>query len=208
MLKIYGQKQSRAARCMWAMEELGLQYEQVVMAPRSAEARHPDYLALNPSGKIPTLVHDGFVLTETFAINFYLASQFPGSLLPSDPRAVAKVLQWTSWALSDLEPVVVSILKEGRRPPEQIDAGRIEAARVEAQALVGAVLEPALAGGEYLLAGAGVGAAGFTLADLNVSTVASLLPMFQISLAAHPRTDAWLKRCLARPAYQRAQQKP
>lgn len=200
MLKIYGPKQSRAARCMWVMEELGLQYEQVPYAVRSADTQTPAYLALNPAGKVPTLDHDGFVLTETFAINFYLASTFPGNLLPKDAKSLAKVHQWTSWALSELEPAVMAILVEGRRPAELIDKSRIDAARASAQTMIEKVLEPQLARSEYLIAGN-----GFTLADLNVSAVAGLAAAFQISLANAPKTAAWVQRCTSRDAYKRAQ---
>lgn len=200
MLRIYGWKKSRTARCMWVMEELGLSYEQVPLNPHAGETRTPEYLALNPAGKIPTLVHDDFVLTETIAINFYLASSFPGTLLPKDPRGVARVLQWTSWGLSELEPQAVAMMREGRRPPEQIDRSRIEAAKTELHRMLDVVLEPALQGREYLIAGA-----GFTLADLNVAAMASALPMFDVSFEPHPAVNAWMKRCLGREAYQRAQ---
>ena len=117
MLKIYGWKRSRVVRCMWVMEELGLQYEQIPLNPHEGQTRTAEYLALNPQGKIPTLVHDDFVLSETMAINIYLASNFPGALWPSTPRGVAKMQQWTSWALAELEPPLLSIMRE--RSPAQ-----------------------------------------------------------------------------------------
>src|SRR5215472_6785929 len=139
MLRIYGWKRSRAARCMWVMEELGLTYEQIPLNPHAGETRTPEYLALNPAGKIPTLVHDGFVLTESAAISWYLASTFPGTLLPRDPKLAAKVQQWTSWALTELEPLLVGIMRENRRPKEQIDAARIEAARADVHQVIATV---------------------------------------------------------------------
>jgi len=201
MLKIYGWRRSRAARCMWVMEELGLAYEQMPLNPHAGETRTPEYLALNPSGKIPTLVHDEFVLSESVAINWYLASRFPGTLLPRDPQLAAKVLQWTSWAVTELEPPLVAIMREGRRAKEQVDAERITAWHGEVHRMLDAVLEPALAG-EYLLDGQ-----GFTLADLNVAAVAMVLPVFEISLDPHPRVAQWMKRCFAREAWARVQQR-
>ena len=62
------------------------------------------------------------------AINWYLASSFPGSLLPRAARQEARVHQWTLWAITELEPPVVAIMREGRRPKEQIDESRIDAA--------------------------------------------------------------------------------
>jgi glutathione S-transferase len=203
MIKIYGWRKSRAVRCMWVLEELGVDYQQVPLKPHAGETKTPEYLAMNPAGKIPTLDHDGFVLSETVAINHYLASTLPGSLLPADPRGQAKVLQWTSWAISDLEPQIVAIMREGRRPERQADASRVAVATTEIHDMIDRVLEPVLAGSEYLLE-----TQGFTLADLNVASVASSLGVFGISLQSHAATDAWLKRCFARPAWQRAQAKP
>ena len=201
MLKIYGIKRSRAIRCMWTLEELGLEYQQIPLNPHAGETRTPEYLALNPSGKIPTLVHDDFVLTETMAINFYLASTFPGSMLPGDAQATARLHQWTSWALTELEPPLVSIMRESRRPESQSDATRVEGWRTDIHAMVETVLESHLARHESMLG------AAFTLADLNVASVASSMQLLGVDLSGHPRTSAWMQRCFARPAYQRAQQK-
>ena len=202
MLRIYGIKRSRAIRCMWTLEELGVEYEQIPLNPHAGETRTPEYLALNPGGKIPTLVHDDFVLTETMAINLYLASTFPGSLLPGDRKGMAKLHQWTSWALTELEPPLVSIMREGRRPEPQVDAARLDAWRADIHGMVDSVLERHLARHESMLGGA-----GFTLADLNVASVASSMQLLGVDLTGHPRTSAWMQRCFARPAYQRAQQK-
>ncbi len=203
MLKIYGWKRSRVVRCMWVMEELGLQYEHVSLDPNEGQNRTPDYLALNPQGKIPTLVHDDFVLTETMAINSYLASSFPGSLWPATARGAAKLQQWTSWALSELEPPLVAIMREGRRPKEQIDQARIDGWHADVHCVIDAVLEPVLGGQQYLLTDS-----GFSLADLNVASVASVLPVFEISLNGHPNTDRWMKRCFSRDAWRRVMERP
>lgn len=202
MLRIYGWKRSRVVRCMWVMEELGLEYEQIPLNPNEGETRTPDYLALNPQGKIPTLVHDDFVLSETMAINIHLASTFPGSLWPSTAQGIAKVQQWTSWALTELEPPLVAIMREGRRPAEQIDQSRISAWRADVHRLVDIVLEPILSRRQYLLADS-----GFSLADLNVAAVASVMPVFDINPGEHPHTDQWMKRCFSRGAWQRVMQR-
>jgi glutathione S-transferase len=200
MIKIYGWKKSRAARCLWVLEELGVPYQHVPLNHMAGETRTPEYLAINPSGKIPALDHDGFVLTETAAINFYLASVFPGTLMPGDAQGVAKLLQWTSWALTDVEPWMVSIMREGRKPSEQVDQARVAAWRADVAGIVGKVLEPHLARQPQILGGN-----AFTLADLTVASVLSVLPLMGVDLSTLPNIDAWLKRCLARPAYQRAQ---
>jgi glutathione S-transferase len=201
MLTLYGVKRSRAIRCMWVLEELGLEYTHIPLNPHAGETRTAEYLALNPSGKIPTLVHDQFVLTETMAINLYLASNFGGTLLPTEAPNVAKLHQWTSWALTELEPALMAIVREGRRPKDKIDSARIEDARTDIHKMIATVLEPQFAQRDYILP------SGFTLADLNVASVASSLQAFEISLDAHPAVAGWMKRCFARPAWLRVQQR-
>jgi glutathione S-transferase len=203
MLKVYGWKRSRVVRCMWVMEELGLEYEQIPLNPNEGETRTAEYLALNPQGKIPTLVHDDFVLSETLAINIYLASNFPGSLWPSTAAGIAKVHQWTSWALSELEPPMIAIMRETRRAAEQIDQSRIDGWRADVHRMVDTVLEPILGRRQHLLPDS-----GFSLADLNVAAVASVMPVFEINPGDHPHTDQWMKRCFARDAWRRVMQRP
>jgi glutathione S-transferase len=134
------------------------------------------------------------------AINAYLASTRPGSLWPDHSQDVARVHQWTSWALSELEPLLVAIMREGRRPAESVDASRIEAWRTDVARLLDAVLEPHLSRHEYLIPGL-----EFTLADLNVSSVVSSMLAFNMSLAGHAHVEQWLQACLARPAWQKLQ---
>lgn len=201
MLKIYGQKASRALRCLWLLEELQVPYEHIPLNQNTGETRTPEYLAINPSGKIPALDHDGFVLTETVAINEYLANTYPNDLLPRDKQGQARLHQWTSWALTEVEPNLVSIFKEGRKPREQQDPARVEYWRNEALRALRTVLETQLAGRPYLLGGE------FTLADLNVAAILSPIAMIGIDIGALPHTDSWLKRCLGRDACKRAHAK-
>jgi glutathione S-transferase len=200
MRKIYGWKRSRALRCMWLLEELGLEYEHIPLNPFLGETRTPEYLALNPSGKIPTLVDGDFVLTETIAINAYLASAHSGTLWPRDPRAVAKLNQWTSWAVTELEPPVVAIVREGRKAPEAIDKSRIAAWQGDIAKTLKEVLEPQLSRQPYLLGD------HFTLADLNVSPLVGNVRMFKLIPSECANVERWLDVCLSRPAWQRLQE--
>ncbi len=76
MIKLYGIPASRAARCLWMLEELDLEYENVP-THFIGDSKKPDYLKLNPNGKLPTLDDDGLVVWESMAINLYLARKYP-----------------------------------------------------------------------------------------------------------------------------------
>jgi glutathione S-transferase len=107
------------------------------------------------------------------------------------------------WAITELEPPVVAIMREGRRPKEQIDGARIEAWHAGIHGILETVLEPHLSRQQFLLPGN-----TFTLADLNVASVASSLQVFDITLDRHPAVADWMQRCLSREAWARVQQKP
>jgi glutathione S-transferase len=89
-----------------ALQEIGVPFEGKPMSFKNNDLRAPDYLALNPEGKVPTLMVDGRPLTEVAAILYYLAKRFPDAgLLPrDDTEADAQALSWMSFAASTLHP--------------------------------------------------------------------------------------------------------
>ena len=89
-----------------ALHEIGVPFEAKPMSFNRNDMRSPDYLALNPEGKVPTLVVDGRPLTEVAAILFYLARRFPdaGLLPPDDIEAEAQAVSWMSFIASTLHP--------------------------------------------------------------------------------------------------------
>jgi glutathione S-transferase len=89
-----------------ALHEIGVAFEGKPMSFKQNDLRAPNYLALNPEGKVPTLVVDGRPLTEVAAILFYLAKRFPnaGLLPPDDIEAEAQALSWMSFIASTLHP--------------------------------------------------------------------------------------------------------
>jgi glutathione S-transferase len=89
-----------------ALHEIGIPFEAKPMSFRDNDLRAPEYLALNPEGKVPTLVVDGRPLTEVAAILYYLAKRFPeAELLPRDDvLADAQALSWMSFTASTLHP--------------------------------------------------------------------------------------------------------
>jgi len=199
MIKIYGKKKSRAIRCLWALEELEIPYEHVVIDQDAGDNRTPDYLALNPSGKVPTLAEDGFVLTESMAINLYLADKKPSALLPGTPQERAAVLQWTFWAVTEAEYHVTVIVREFRRGEGRIDQSRVADALAALGSTVNVLELHLQKSGDYIVGDR------FTMADLNAASVLCYLGLLGFDMEPHPLTNAWLKRCLARPAWVRLQ---
>jgi glutathione S-transferase len=196
-LRIYGIARTRAFRAIWMAEELGLAYEHLPIEIGDAGARAPEFLRINPNGRLPFIDDDGFVLFESLAITLYLAKKHsPGKLYPGTLEGEAKAWQWTSWALNEVDRGVnIWSLHAVRLPPAERDAAK----REEALKVVAApfkVLDAALAAQDYLLGD------DFTVADLNVAAVISRA--VDMDLAAVPKLMAWLTRCLERPAARKA----
>jgi glutathione S-transferase len=106
MLTLYFAPGSSSMAVHIALHEIGVAFEGKPMSFKKDDMRSPEYLALNPEGKVPTLVIDGRPLTEVAAILFYLARRFPeAGLLPRDnSEAEVQVLSWMSFAASTLHP--------------------------------------------------------------------------------------------------------
>jgi glutathione S-transferase len=196
-LRIYGIARTRAFRALWMAKELGLDYEHIPVEIGSAGARQPEYLAINPNGRLPAIDDDGFVLSESLAITLYLAKKHSnGRLYPATLQGEAKAWQWSLWAVTEVDRGVnIWSLHAVRLPPAERDAAEREEA-LGALAAPFRVLDGALAGRRYLIGD------DFTVADLNVSAVISRA--VDMDLEATPHLKAWLMRCLERPAAREA----
>jgi len=194
MITLYGVTRSRAARCLWMLEELGLPYERKLVTYRDGGTRTPEYLALNPNGKLPVLTDGDTVLFESLAINLYLAEAYGKDLWPGTPQGRGLCYQWSLWAANELEDNLLRVLMhtmllpEGERLEAKADEGI-----AEVQKPLG-VLNGALESRDYLLGDT------FTVADLNVAAVLAWGKIARVPLDRFPAVDAWLSRCLGRPA--------
>lgn len=200
-LKLYGISGSRALRSIWMMEELEMDYEHVPVHYKE-ESRQPDYMAINPNGRIPALVDGEVVLFESMAINLYLAKTYRKDLYPADPVDEAKAWQWSIWGISEIEPLQMQIVKQKIfTPKEERDPKVIELAE-EKLARPFKVLDDVLGKSDFLLGNQ------FTVADLNVSSVMELINLMQFDFSDFPNIQAWMTRCYERPALARARARP
>ena len=196
-LHIYGIARTRAFRALWMAKEVGLDYEHLPIEIGDAGARSPEFLAINPNGRLPVIVDNGFVLFESLAITLYLAKKHSnGNLYPSTLEGEAKAWQWSLWAVTEVDRGVnIWSLHAVRLPPAERDpAKRNEALKVLVAPFK--VLDAAVAKQEYLLG------TNFTVADLNVAAVISRA--IDMDLSAVSNLKAWLTRCLDRPAAREA----
>src|SRR5262245_16582662 len=130
-MKLYEFPPTRSIRVRWMLQELQVPFESVTLDPRKGELRRPEFLAINPAGKLPVLVDGDAVLTESVAIALYLAEKYPAKgFLPADPALRGQVYRWLLFAATDLEQPLwrialhQSLYVEARRSAAEIANAR------------------------------------------------------------------------------------
>lgn len=205
-LKICGISASRAIRPLWAAEELGLRYEHVPVPYLGGATHTPEFLELNPNGHIPVLDDDGILVWESMACVLYLARRYgadtPAGLAAQSAFEEAQTLRWTFWAVTEMEKDALTVLMHLlAMPAEQRKPELAQAAEKRLMKPL-AVLENHLQQHPY------IAGSRFTVGDVAVASVVNWARASTALMAQSPRVLAWVKECLARPAYQRAKALP
>lgn len=196
-LRIYGVPKSRTFRVLWVAEELGIRYENVPV-DYTEGVKRPEYLAVNPAGKIPAIDDDGFRLSESLAITTYLVKRHGGPLQPGSLEDEARALQWTLWGATEIERAAIDLVSNRYvLPAGKRDAALADSAQAKLERPL-ALLEAQLGEAPYLLG------TTFTVADLNVSSLLYTAWFNGVDFSSRPRIKDWLERCLTRPAAVRA----
>ncbi|WP_038853209.1 glutathione S-transferase family protein [Bordetella petrii] len=132
-MKLYGMGPTRSLRARWALQELDAQFEFVPVDLQAGEHRHPDFLRLNPAGKLPVLVDGDQVITESAAIVMYLAEKYADKgLMPASLQDRAQAYRWSFFAVTELEQPLWRIARhsfvypEAKRLPADISLAREE----------------------------------------------------------------------------------
>lgn len=191
-LILYHFAPSRSMTARWMLEEIGEPYELRVLKDKQGEHRKPDFLAINPMGKVPALVHKGAVVTETAAICCYLADAFPeaGLAVPIGDARRGPYLKWLFFGPSCLEPAILDTLYTREdAPTESLGWGSAER--------VLDVLAQAVSPGPYLLG------EQFTAADVVIGS-GLRWGLFTKSIPERPEFTAYVARLGERPAQQRS----
>ncbi len=176
-------------RVLWMLAELGLEYAHEPLEWSDPALKTSDFLALNPAGTVPTLIDDGFALSESLAINLYLAKTYGApQFYPAEVQGEAEALRWTLWAQWALEPWVQ---RHAFMAPLHERAGDLLDERVR-DAMV--VLERVLHERQWLCS------EDFSIADFNVACVLSPSRAANVDFTSSPCARDWLTRCYARPA--------
>ena len=178
------------------LEELGLTYKVQLVNIGTGEQRRPDYVKLNPNGRIPTLVdHQAgdFAIFESGAILLYLAEKF-GRLIPEDPKGRSSVIQWLMFQMGGIGPMQGQANVFFRYWPEKYQPG-IDRYQKETRRLY-EVLEARLAGRDYLCD-------DYSIADIATYPWVKIHGWAGVPVEGLPNLQAWMTRLWERPAVQR-----
>lgn len=200
-MKIYDFAPSPNARKVrFVAYELGLEPTFVHVNIFQGGSRTPEFLALNPNGRIPVLEDGGSTLWESNAIITYLASLHPEKgLLPTEPRPRAEVAQWLFWQSGDLAPAIGKVAFE-RVVKKFAGIGAPDEAIVQAGIrdfkVCAAVLDKALEGKEFLTG-------RLSVADFAIVALLTIHELAGLDLASYPALQAWYGRMVARESVRR-----
>ena len=195
-LTLYHAAPSRSSIVRWMLEEVGEPYEIQLLSLSKGENRAPDYLAVNPMGKVPALRHGDAVITEAAAICAYLADEFPRAKLnvPIGDARRGPYLKWLFFGPSCIEPAMMD-----RAFPRKEEARRAALGYGDFDTVIKVVAD-AVARGPYILG------EQFTAADVVIGSTLRFGMLFKL-LPEQPEFTAYTGRLAQRPALQRAEAK-
>ncbi len=201
MIDLYTAATPNGHKVSIALEEMQLPYELHVLSFDKQEQKAPEFLAINPNGRIPAIIdrdNDNFAVFESGAILWYLAEK-TGQLLPQEPKQRSQVMQWLMFQMSGVGPMQGQANVFYRYFPEKIPAA-IDRYQKETRRLY-EVLNTRLAEVEYL-------AGSYSIADIATYPWVALYDWAGVSIEGLPHLARWLQQITERPAVQKGIELP
>ncbi len=197
MLRVWGRRSSfNVQKVLWAIGELGIPYEHTDAGGSFGGLDTPEFLALNPHGRVPVVVDKGLAIWESHTILRYLAAQYgPGSLWPEQPDQRSLADRWIDWTATKLQPDFMRVFWGYFRTPEgQRDSNLVREALDQCEIDYG-ILDKQLSKHSFL------GGATLTMGDIPAG--ATLYRYFEmgIDVPKPKNVIAWYERLAERPSY-------
>jgi glutathione S-transferase len=190
------------------LAELGIPCDRVQLSITDGDTRKPDFLKVNPNGRVPAIVHEGTAIWESAAITMYLGEVFgvDAHLYPALGPQRGEAMKWIVWgnvALAEAGGRLSALLPSDSDggvlpnsqdwiPPEQRSGIALEKAKADLVGYLG-ILDNALAGKSFLLG-------DYSLVDTHLQGFVGWIGSMDVSLELFPNVMGWLTRCCERPA--------
>ncbi len=199
MFRLLGRKTSgNVQKVVWYFEERGLDYTREDYGRQFGNTGDDAYLALNPHGKVPTLVDGETVVWESNAILRYLCNRTDdATLYPADPGLRSRVERWMDWLLASVNPPYMALFRQTKKPEGERDAQTLAGQGAELAGLL-TTLDAALTNRQWLAGDA------ISLAEISLGPIVQRCLAFPVELPELVALRAWHQRFAARPAFQTA----
>jgi glutathione S-transferase len=207
-LRFYYVPMSTSSITEAVLAELGIDCDRVKLSITDGDTRQPDFLNINPNGRVPAIVHNGTAIWESSAITMYLGEVFgvEAKLYPALSPQRGEAMKWIVWgnmalaeAAGRLSALLPSDSDGGVVPnsqdwiaPEQRSAIALAKAKADLVGCLG-ILNNALAGKSFLLG-------DYSLVDTHLQGFVGWIGSMEVSLQPFPNVMGWLERCVKRPA--------
>ena len=201
-MKLYGYRNGRTLRALWALEEVGAAYDYVEVDIMHGQGREPWFLKINPGGKVPVLDDNGTIITESAAVCMHLAERYPESRLLPPPGSPERTecYKWTSYILTELDAPLWTIAKHRfGLPKERRVPAVIETAGWEVGVAL-KILASGLGSRTYLVG------SSFTVADILAGHTLLWVKSARLQLGSDT-LDTYLNALTMRDAFARARER-
>ena len=184
MITLYGIASSRASRNMWMLNELGIEYEHVPISDYSGETRTPEFMQINPNGKVPLLEDGDIKIFESIAINLHLAKKYGDELWFDDIDLESQATQWSIWGMIEVDENIMHVLMAENETQVQRQFGHLKSAA--------RVIDEHLKNRDYLVSDT------FSAADLNAAACFSGGAFMRYNFNEFTHLSRWLTACYSR----------
>jgi glutathione S-transferase len=194
MIQLLGRATSgNVQKVIFLLEELGIPFERKDYGKQWENTTTPEYVAMNPIKKVPTLVDGDNIIWQSNTILRYLAAKNPTPLYPADPAQRAKIDSWMDWTLSELNGAYLGGFKDAKKPEAERSPDTAPNLAAELKVLEAQLSKNTFVAGPQL-----------SLADIALGPIVKRCIAFPLGLPAFPKTAAWVGVLQARPAFQKA----
>lgn len=194
MIQLLGRATSgNVQKVIFLLEELGLPYERKDYGKQWENTTTPEYVAMNPIKKVPTLIDGDTIIWQSNSILRYLAAKSASPLFPADLSKRSQVDRWMDWCLAELNPAYLGGFRDAKKAEAERAKDTVPNLAAELKIIEGQLARNTWAAG-----------AEFSLADISLGPIVKRCIAFPLGLPEFPKTAAWVAALQARPAFQKA----
>jgi len=194
MIQLLGRATSgNVQKVIFLLEELGLPYERKDYGKQWENTTTPEYVAMNPIKKVPTLIDGDTIIWQSNSILRYLAAKSGSPLFPADLAKRSQVERWMDWCLAELNPAYLGGFRDAKKAEAERAKDTVPNLAAELKIIEGQLAKNTWAAGSE-----------FSLADISLGPIVKRCIAFPLGLPEFPKTTAWVAALQARPAFQKA----